>query len=245
MQARGCLRAMVLFAVLGPGVSWAQGIEGRFSIAFEAGTQSEIAGDFVKGASGTLLGKPATFDTQRYRDVYAPDLRLQGLFGFGLGERLELVARGTYYKAEGTALQAGTFDGKDLFAFFEPYGATEEVGFEVGARFYIAATGRLKSFIGPVVGARFLSEVLVSFSIPDAGSSIQNVPFHEESTVLVVGLDLGLTFDLSEHVFVGLNTGLRYQGPPSSFDGLAGFERIDDADGRWTAPVVASLGVRF
>jgi hypothetical protein len=167
------------------------------------------------------------------------------LFGFGLGERVELGARGTYYKAEGTPLQVGTFDGKDLFAFFEPYGATEEVGFEVGVRFYIVATGRLKSFIGPVVGARFLSEVLVSFSIPDAGSSIQNVPFHEKSTVPVVGLDLGLTFDLSEHVFVGLDTGLRYQGPPSPFDGLAGFERIDDVDGRWTAPVVAAIGVRF
>jgi len=245
MQARGCLTATVLFAILGPGVGWAQGIEGRFSIAFEAGTQSEIAGDLIKGASGTLLGKPATFDTQRYRDVYAPDLRLQGLFGFGLGERLELVARGTYYEAEGTALQAGTCDGKDLFAFFEPYGATEEAGFEVGVRYYISAAGRLKSYVGPVAGARVLSSVLVSFSIPDAGSSIQNVPFHEESTVPVFGLDLGFTYDLGERVFVGLDTGLRYQGAPSSLEGLEGLAGITEADGRWTAPVVATIGFRF
>jgi hypothetical protein len=119
------------------------------------------------------------------------------------------------------------------------------VGFEVGLRYYISAAGRLKSYVGPVVGARFLSEVLVSFSIPDAGSSIQNVPFHDKSTVPVVGLDLGFTFDLGEHVFVGLDTGLRYQGPPSSLDGLVGLTGIDDASGRWTAPVVASLGVRF
>ena len=60
---------------------------------------------------------------------------------------------------------------------------------------------------------------------PTPGSSIQNVPFHEKSTVPVVGLDLGFTFDLGEHVFVGLDTGLRYQGPPSSLDGLEGLTR--------------------
>jgi hypothetical protein len=167
------------------------------------------------------------------------------LFGYGLGERVELVARGTYYKAEGTPLQAGTFDGKDLFAFFEPYGDTEEVGFEVGLRYYISAAGRLKSYVGPVAGARFLSSVLVSFSIPDAGSSIQNVPFHEESTVPVFGLDLGFTYDLGERVFVGLDTGLRYQGAPSSLEGLEGLAGITEADGRWTAPVVATIGFRF
>ncbi len=167
------------------------------------------------------------------------------LFGYGLGERTELVARGTYYKSEGTPLQVGTFDEKDLFAFFEPYGATEEVGFEVGLRYYISAAGRLKSYVAPVVGARVLSAVLVSFSIPDAGSSIQNVPFHEESTVPVFGLDLGFTYDLGERLFVGLDTGLRYQGAPSSLEGLEGLAGINDADGRWTAPVVATIGVRF
>lgn len=245
MQARGWLTATVLFVTLGPVAGWADGMEGRFSVAFQGGTQSEISGDMWKGASGTLLGKTVTLDSKRYRDVYAPDVRWQMLFGYGLGERVELVARGTYYKAEGTPLQAGTFDGKDLFAFFEPYGDTEEVGFEVGLRYYISAAGRLKSYVGPVVGARFLSAVLVSFSIPDAGSSIQNVPFHEESTVPVFGLDLGFTYDLGERVFVGLDTGLRYQGAPSSLEGLEGLAGITDADGRWTAPVVATIGFRF
>ena len=245
MKARGWLTATVLFAVLAPGAGWADGIEGRFTVAVQGGTQSELSSVFIKGGSGTLLGKPVTVESQRYRDVYTPDLRLQALFGFGLGARVELVARGTYYKAEGTALQVGTFDEKDLFAFFEPYGATEEVGFEVGVRYYIAAAGRLKSYVGPVVAVRFLSEVLVSFSIPDAGSSIQNLPFHEKSTLPVGGLDLGFAFDLGEHVFVGLETGLRYQGKPSRISELEGLPGIDDADGRWTAPVTATLGFRF
>jgi hypothetical protein len=245
MKARGWLTATVLFAVLAPGTGWADGIEGRFTIAVQGGTQSELSSVFIEGVSGTLIGKPVTVDSQRYRDVYAPNVRLQALFGFGLGERVELVARGTYYKAKGTALQVGTFDDKALFAFFEPYGDTKEVGFEVGVRYYIAAAGRLKSYIGPVVGVRSVSEVLVSFSIPDAGSSIQNVPFHEKSTVPVGGLDLGFAFDLGQHVLVGLETGLRYQGKPSAFGPPDGLPGVNDVGGRWTAPVSATLGFRF
>ena len=129
-----------------------------------------------------------------------------------------------------------------MFAFFDHY---EEVGFEVGLRYYISTAGRLKSYVAPVVGARSVNEVLVSFSIPDAGSAILNVPFNEKSTVPVFGLDLGFTFDLGGHLFVGVDTGLRYQAAPSQFDELESLPAIDDSSGQWTAPVVASVGVRF
>ena len=167
------------------------------------------------------------------------------LVGYGLGERIELVARGTYYKSEGTPLQVGTFDEKDLFAFFEPYGDYEEVGFEVGLRYYISAAGRLKSYVAPVVGGARPVRGPRLVLHPRRRIPIQNVPFHEESTVPVFGLDLGFTYDLGERLFVGLDTGLRYQGAPSSLEGLEGLAGINDADGRWTAPVVATIGVRF
>ena len=201
-----------------------------------------LGGDLLKGAEGSLIGKPVTIESKSYRDVYAPDLRLQGLLGYGIGERTEIIARGTWYEADGTGLEVGTSNGNPVFAFFDPY---EEVGFEVGLRFYISTAGRLKSYVAPVVGARFLNEILVSFSVPDAGSAILNVPFNEKSTVPVFGLDLGFTFDLGSHFFVGVDTGLRYQTAPSQFDGLDGLARIDDSDGQWSAPVVASIGVRF
>jgi hypothetical protein len=244
MKARSWLTATALVAVLAPGAARAQGVEGRFSIAFQVGTQSELAGDLIRSAQGTLLGKPATIDSQRYRDIYAPDLRLQGQLGYGVGEKVEIVARAAYYKADGTAVEGGTYDGHPLFIFFDP-GAYEEVGFEVGLRYYIASTGRLRSYVAPVAGARFMNEVLVSFSVPDAGTSIQNIPFNAESTVAVFGLDLGFTFDLGDHFFVGVDSGVRYQAAPKQFDELDGLTKIDDSEGRWSAPVVASIGVRF
>ena len=245
MKARSWLAATVLGALLSPAASRAQGVEGRFSLAFQGGTQSELAGDLLKGVTGTLFDKPITLDSKRYRDVYEPDVRLQGLLGYGIGERVEIIARGTYYKADGTALEVGNLDGDPVYAFFDPYGEYEEVGVELGLRYYIAATGRLKSYVAPIVGARFLSETYVTFEVPDAGSAIRNVPFHEKSTVPVFGLDLGFTFDLGEHFFVGVDTGLRYQSPPTQADGLVGLTQIDDSDGKWSSPVVASIGIRF
>jgi hypothetical protein len=242
MKARIRHTATVLAALLAPGVAGAEGLEGRFTVAFQGGTESTLAGDLMKGAEGSLIGKPVTIESKRYRDVYAPDLRLQGLLGYGIGERTEIIARGSWYESDGTGLEVGTSNGNPVFAFFEPY---EEVGFEVGLRFYVSTTGRLKSYLAPMVGARFLNEVLVSFSVPDAGSAILNVPFSEKSTVPVFGLDLGFTFDLGSHLFVGVDTGLRYQTAPSQFDALEGLTGFDDSDGRWTAPVVASIGVRF
>jgi hypothetical protein len=162
-----------------------------------------------------------------------------------VGERTEIVARFSYYKTEGTNLDVGTFNGQPLGLYFDESGDYEEVGFEVGFRYYISSTGRLKSYVAPVAGARFLDEVLVSFSSSGAGSSILNVPFNEESTVAVFGLDLGVSLDLGRLFFIALDSGLRYQTAPGQFDELEGLTTIDDSDGRWTAPVVLSLGVRF
>jgi hypothetical protein len=236
---------MVLGALLSPAASSAEGVEGRFSIAFQGGTQSELAGNLLKGATGTFVDKPVTFETKRYRDVYAPDLRLQGLLGYGIGTRIEIIARGTYYKADGADLEVGKVNGNPVYAKFKPYGEYEEAGVELGLRFYIAAETRLKSYIAPIVGARWLSETYITLSVPDAGYEIQNMPLHEKSTVPVFGLDLGISFDLGEHFFVGLDTGLRYQSAPTQADGLAGLTQLNDSDGRWSAPVSATLGLRF
>jgi hypothetical protein len=242
MKARIRLTATLLAALLAPGVARAEGVEGRFSIAFQGGTLSELSGDFLKAANGTAVGKPVTIGSKRYRDVYSPDLRLQGLLGYGVGARTEIIARGTWYKADATGLEVGTFDGEPLLAFFDPY---EEVGVEVGLRYYVSAAGRLKSYVGAAAGARFVKEILVDLQVPDAGTYLLHVPFSGKSTVPVFGLDVGFALDLGAHLFVGVDTSLRYQSPSTQLDGLPGFTQIDDSDGRWTTPVVLSLGVRF
>lgn len=242
MKARRVATASVLAVLLAGAAHAAEGVGGRVAIAFQAGTQSELGGDLMAGGAGTLAGRSATFNSVRYKDVYAPKLRLQGWIGYGVTQRVELVLRGGHYKSEGTGISAGTFEGKDLFAFFTDY---EEANAEVAARFYVAYRPRLKSWVAPVAGARWMKSIYASYTSPDKGSAVLNVPYSKKSTVPVVGLDIGVSFDLTENLFVGIDSGLRWQGAAADANGLSGLESIDDSTGRWTAPVMASLGVRF
>jgi hypothetical protein len=225
-------------------------------VAAQLGTQSEVSGNLMQSASGTLLSQPITIDSAGYRDVYGPDFRYQLLLGYGVTSRTEVVARASYYKTDAAGIEAGTLSGRQLLAFFGPRegcppnasecpDAYEEVGLELGYRFYFASQTRLKSYIAPIVGVRFLSETLVTFAAQEAGSSITNIPFSKEGSVAVFGADIGFSFDLGENFFVGVDTGIRYQSAPPQFDYLLGLTKIDDSDGRWTAPVVASIGFRF
>jgi len=248
MKARCWLGAAALIILL-PAAARAQGLSGRFTLAAQVGTQSEVAGNMIQSTTGELLGRQVTIDSLRYRDIYAPDLRLQGLVGYGVGERTELVARATWYQTTGVkGIEAGTLNAQQLFAYFpsqdEPFDQ-DELGFEIVLRYYLATQARLKSYVAPVVGVRFLNETLVSFSAPAAGSSIQNVPFSKEGAVPVFGLDIGFTFDLGERFYVGMDTGIRYQTAPPEFDYLPALGGVDNSAGRWSAPVVAVLGVRF
>jgi hypothetical protein len=245
MKAGIRLAATVLGVALLPASSGAEGLDGRFAIVFQVGTQSEISGDLIRATTGSVFGKSVTIDSARYRDVYAPDLRLQGLVGYGVAPKVEIVARGSWYRADATSLEIGTLDDDPVYAIFDEYGEYEEAGVELGLRYYIAAAGRMKSYVAPIVGARWLSATYFSLSVPDAGSAVQNVPLQEKGTVAVFGLDLGFSFDFGEHFFLGMDSGLRYQGAAPQGNGLPGLAEIDDSEGRWSAPVAVSVGVRF
>jgi len=219
----------------------AEGLQGKFSLAVQAGTDSEISGDILSGASGDLLGTPVTVDAKKYRNVYKPDLRVRVQAGYGVSAKSEVLVRGSYYKADASGIQVGTAGGHPLYAFIDPY---KEWGVEAAWHFYLATDRRLKSYFGPVAGARFLDSILCTFTIPDAQTEIQNVPLHGAGTVAVFGLDLGFTFDLSKNVFVGVETGVRYQTnlpQPAQPPGIP----IGQGGDRWSAPVTATFGARF
>jgi hypothetical protein len=255
MKARRSVVAAIPAVLLAAGSARAEGLAGRFSVSVQAGTQSEVSGQMMRGAQGTLLDKPTTVVSRRYRDVYRPNLRLQGTIGYGIAPKLEVVARGSYYKVKAQGVEAGSFNGSPLFAYFgqvedqahnlsvRPH---KEYSAELALRYYFAPQSRLKSFVAPVVGARRIEQTLVSLTSPEASSRIMNVPFSEKSTVAVFGVDIGFGFDVTENFYVGLDSGLRYQGAPtpSNSSYLTGIA-IDHSSNRWTAPVVAMIGLRF
>ncbi len=76
---------------------------------------------------------------------------------------------------------------------------------------------------------------------------LSDVPFYESSTVGVFGLDIGFSYDVSDRVALGVETGPRYQTGLSDVEGLAGtgLESINDVGSRWSMPILASIRLRF
>jgi len=242
MKARSSWMLATAVALLGAASADAQDLEGRFTLAIEGGTDTEITGNVLTQTDASFIGLPVRINTLSYRKSFKPKVRRQVLLGYGLKANQEIVVKGTYYKITNEGIAAGTMRAADLFAFFTEY---KEVGGELAYRFYLATRTRLKSYLGPVVGLRHIDAMGVSLEVPDLRIKIANIPLYQSSTIPVFGADIGFGFDVSENVYVGLETGIRYQTKPTQADGLVGFEVIDDGGSRWSAPVVVQLGVRF
>jgi hypothetical protein len=134
--------------------------------------------------------------------------------------------------------------GLALQADFADY---KEWGGEVGYRRYFQPEKAFKPYVGVLAGLRFVSELPSTFSVPAAGVVLSDVPFYESSTVGVFGLDIGASYDVSQRVALGIETGPRYQTGLGDLEGLAGtgLERINDVGSRWSMPILATIRVRF
>jgi hypothetical protein len=229
-------------AIAGP--ASAQGIEGRWSLAFQGGTDFELGGDVHDGGSGTVLGLPTSVEARSFGDVYDPGFRGQLELGYGVSPTSEVFLRGTYYEMESSPLQVGTVAGLTLNADFAD---SEEWGAELGYRYYLRADQPFKIYVAGVAGLRFVRELPSTFSVPAADVVLSDVAFYDSSTVGVFGADVGMSYDLGERFAIGLETGPRYQTGLSDIDGLAGtgLESINDTGSRWSMPIVATLRVRF
>jgi hypothetical protein len=235
---------MVAAGVFASASASAEGIQGRWSLALQGGTDLELGGDVHDGGSGTVLTLPTRVEARSFGDVYDPGFRGQLEVGYGVSPASEVFLRGTYYKMQSSTLQVGTVAGLELNADFSEY---KEWGGELGYRRYFRADKPFKLYLGGSAGLRFVSELPSTFSVPAAGVVLSDVPFYDSSTVGVFGLDLGASYDLSPNVALGLETGPRYQTGLSDVEGLAGtgLENINDTGSRWSMPIVATLRLRF
>jgi hypothetical protein len=244
MGFRRTLSALAMLCVAVPAASRAEGIQGRWSLALQGGTDVELSGNVHEGGSGTVLALPTKVEARSYGDVYDPSVRGQASIGYGIGPRSEIFLRGSYYKMSSETLQVGTVAGLALNADFAGY---KEWGSELGYRYYFKADQPFKPYFALSGGLRFISELPSTFSVPAAGVVLTDVPFYDKSTVGVFGGDLGFAYDLSHSVALGIEAGVRYQTAPSRLNGLAGtgLEPINDTGSRWSLPVLATVSFRF
>jgi len=242
MKARHAPVLVALFAVAG-GPAVAQDLDGRWTVALQGGTDSENSGNVLSAVEGELFELPVVVEKRTYREIYDPGVRLQVLLGYGVTRNGEIITRVSHYRIESPGgVPSGTVAGDPLFAFVDPY---EEWGVELGYRLYLASRTRLKSYIAPVGGVRFPDRMLLTMSAPDRGSAIFNVPLYNASTVAVFGADIGFTYDLGSTFYIGLEAAVRYQTKPAASDTAPGLSGINRGGDRWSAPVIATVGLRF
>jgi hypothetical protein len=243
MTNRRTLAAVAVAALLVPAAGRAEGMKGKWSLSLQGGTDLELSGNVHEGGSGQVLGLPTNVEARSYSDVYDPSFRGQLSIGYGVAEKGEIFLRGSYYKMSSSTLQVGTVANLTLNADFAEY---KEWGVEAGYRHFFGDK-KFKPYIGVAGGLRMISELPSTFSVPAANVVLPDVPFYDSSTVGVFGADLGFSYDLSESVAIGIETGPRFQTSLSDVDGLAGtgLEPINDTGSRVSMPIYASLSFRF
>ena len=245
MKARSCLVLVALAVLLVPAAGAQDiGLEDRWTIAVQGGLDSEITGDVLTQLNGSLFDRDVTIFERSWRQTYEPAFRrVAVLIGFGITPNTEIVARGGVYEMKSPGLQAGTIEGSDLFMQLEPY---KEYEVDLSYRFYLAWRTRMKSYIAPAAGVKFLDRILIESAFsPDRNSAIFNVPLFEASTVFAFGADIGFTIDLGSTFYVGLEAQIRYQTSFTAAETFPGLAGINDGGNRLSAPVVLSAGLRF
>lgn len=238
--------AAVLLAVPLSAQAQDDGVKGKFSVALRGGLETTVNGDLHEGGRGTVLGLATSVDAKSFNDVYGGFgmLRFGGGIGYGLTDNLEVIANVSYARGSADRLQVGTVAGLTLNAEFDDY---EDLTVEGGVRLHLPTSGPVDPYLNVVGGVRRVSAIPSTFSVPAANVTLANTPFYDDSTVAVVGGDLGVAFALGPNVSLGGEVGLRWQGGLTDIEGLrgTGLENLNDVGQRWSLPVSAVLSFRF
>ncbi len=203
------------------------------------------------GNAGQLRIQSRGFD-----DIYdnAMTFNLEGTYGLGGGR--EVFGSFDYVKADEGSVQVGTaavVNGSTTVAEVPVYGRFGEykgMGVSVGLRQWFNEGGTLQPYIAGRVGASKIDAIDASFTIPDLtiNQSLQNVPFYDETTILTAGVDVGVSYALSETISVTAETGVRYYGDLDGNDsaiGGLGLASINEEGKRVTYPISIKLRAVF
>jgi len=235
---------------------------GAWSGAFTAGVEQPVSGDVHGGAvapianlgplNPALAGVSAELRIQgrSYDDIYgsATTYGLEVARGLG-GQREVFGALRRVESDEGAVRVGGAFvpalsTTLPVFGRFDAYKATT---LEAGVRQYFGA-GALQPFVAGRAGVSRVDAINATFTIPDANIRIANARFYDDSTVATLGVDVGVSYALSDRVSLAAETGVRWQASlsddDSSIAGL-GLAAINDEGDRVSIPIGVRATVKF
>lgn len=214
-----------------------------WSVSFDLGAQTALAGNAHGGASGRVLGLATTVTEKSYGDVYGPGFYWQLGVGYKVRPNGELRVAANYTSNSADRLEVGNVAGLQLNAAFHDYKA---FGMDFGYRQYYGA-GKVRPFAGANVGFTRVSAIDATLTVPAASVTLSNVPFYSDSTVASFGLGAGAQVQLNDRFAFQAGADFRWHGNLKQNEGLAGtgLESINDDSKRWALPITAGVTVRF
>jgi hypothetical protein len=240
--ARVAALAAVTAAAAAPAA--AQGMEGTTSVFFSIGTGAGLGGNVIEEGTGSIDGVPVVFVEQSFSNHYSDGLRVRGGVGFGLDYTKELFVNVGYGRLNATERIVGAASEVPLYVRFSNARALDLEG---GLRYYFLPEGPTRTYVAGVAGVRFLEEITATLRAPDVGVEQRDLPYFDASTLLVVGVDAGVSREVAAAFSIGAEIGLRYQPKPGPAEILtgSGLEGINDTGSRWSLPISGFVTWRF
>ncbi len=227
-----------------------------------AGADLPVDGDVHGGATSTVpdLGglNPALagvsaelrIGARSYDDIYGETTSFGGELAYGVSNNAEVFGQFRYQQADEGRVQVGGAFVPALnteLPVFGTFGELNVYSIEAGYRQYFGS-GNLKPYVAGRVGVARTDAIEATFEIPDAAITIANAPFYEQTTSGTVGLDLGVSYALSDRIDLKAETGLRYvsslEGDDTALATL-GLQSINEEGSRLEAPVRIGVSLRF
>lgn len=258
-----CLAAAAALAVVSlAGAAQAQSVPGQWTFGFEAGAEFPTDGDVHTGAVSPIpdLGplNPALsgvsaelrIEPRSYDDIYGEAFNLGVEATYGVSADAEAFGSVRYVKQdEGTVQVGGAFVPAltTTLPVFGTFGDVETWVVEAGYRQYFGS-GNVRPYVAGRLGAAFTDDVNATFEIPDADILIADVPFYSGTTSLTAGVDLGVSWRVSDAVTLQAETGYRFvgelDGDDSAIGGL-GLASINDVGDRTYVPLTVRAKFAF
>ena len=238
------LAATVLLVLAPAAAAHAQGVEGTRSATIFVGTGISLAGNAINEGVGTIDGKPSVLVEQALSNHFSDALRLRFTGSIGLDYNKEAFVTLAYGKYNGTDRIVGSVSGYPLVVRLSNGDAFDIEG---GLRYYLRPEGPIRTYVAGAAGLRFLQATDVTFSVVEAGLTLDNLPYFKGSALLIVGGDTGVSYDVSDRTALGIELGLRYQGKPGAERLFADprLRGVNETGSRWSLPISAFMTVRF
>jgi hypothetical protein len=202
-----------------------------------------------------LPAVPATLEIRGrdFDDAYDTPVEYGLEATYGLSNNVEVYGAINYSKTEGGRIQVGDATVAALNATlptFGSFGDLENVGLEVGARYFFG-TGDYMPFVGGAIGVTRQNGMRATFTIPDApagGITLADVPFFKKANLFTASIEGGIAANFSETLSGRLSVGARFISAPKGDDSVLstlGLQSINDGSDRIVFPIKASVAASF